>query len=113
MVVEDRPTIEGLRRHISRQRQGFHAVHYLGHADPRSLSLESPQGKALLVASQQFRALLQQKPRPEARGLHRLRDRPSPRPRRPDALAGQAFRHAPPGGARSSISCRTISATPR
>ena len=60
--VEDRPTIVSLRRRIGRRRQGFHAVHYLGHANQRGLALETASGRTSLVKSAHFSAILQHNP---------------------------------------------------
>ena len=43
--VEERPTLENLRRQIGRQRRGYHLFHYLGHAEPDRLILEDDQGR--------------------------------------------------------------------
>ncbi len=60
--VEDRPTVERLRSRMAAQRRGFHVLHYLGHAQPAGLRLESPAGLGSLVRSARFAALLQQLP---------------------------------------------------
>jgi CHAT domain/Subtilase family len=60
--IEDRPTVEGLRARIGRQRRGFHLLHYLGHAQPAGLKLEMSRGRGRLVTGQDFAALLQQMP---------------------------------------------------
>ena len=43
--VEERPTLENLRRQIGKQRRGYHLFHYLGHAEPDRLILEDEQGR--------------------------------------------------------------------
>jgi hypothetical protein len=42
--VEDRPTIDNLRRRIGAQRRGYHLFHYVGHAFPEGLILEDRAG---------------------------------------------------------------------
>lgn len=42
--VEDRPTIDNLRRKIGAQRRGYHLFHYVGHAFPEGLILEDRAG---------------------------------------------------------------------
>lgn len=58
--VEDRPTVASIRERIAGQFRGFHLLHYLGHAQPVGLKLESPSGLGQLVDSSSFTALLQQ-----------------------------------------------------
>jgi hypothetical protein len=43
--VEDRPTVENLRRRIGAQRRGYHLFHYVGHAMPDRLILEDRAGR--------------------------------------------------------------------
>jgi hypothetical protein len=43
--VEDKPTLENLRRRIGAQPRGYHLFHYLGHAEPGHLILEDEQGR--------------------------------------------------------------------
>jgi len=43
--VEDRPTLENLRRRIGEERRGFHLFHYVGHALPDRLVLEDRSGR--------------------------------------------------------------------
>jgi hypothetical protein len=62
VVVEDRPTMERLRRCMASERRGFHLLHYLGHAHPAGLSLESRSGRARLIGSDTFAQALQQLP---------------------------------------------------
>ena len=62
IVVEDRPTVEGLRALMGQQRNGFHLLHYLGHANPSGLKLERPNGRGTLVHSREFAMLLHQLP---------------------------------------------------
>ncbi len=62
VVVEDRPTVEGLRAVMGQQRNGFHLLHYLGHANPSGLKLERPNGRGTLVHSREFAMLLHQLP---------------------------------------------------
>lgn len=42
--VEDRPTLDNLRRRIGAQRRGYHLFHYVGHAYPEALILEDRAG---------------------------------------------------------------------
>ena len=42
--VEDRPTLDNLRRRIGAQRRGYHLFHYVGHAFPDGLILEDRAG---------------------------------------------------------------------
>lgn len=60
--VEDRPSIENLRRRIGSRPRGYHVVHYLGHAQPDKLKLESPNGQVCWETSEKFNALLQSCP---------------------------------------------------
>ena len=60
--VEDRPTVDRLRRRIGAQRRGFHLFHYLGHAQPHGLRLEDRNGLGRLLLSQDVSLLLQQLP---------------------------------------------------
>jgi hypothetical protein len=60
--VEDRPTIDSLRRRIGAQKRGFHLFHYLGHAQPSGLRLEDRSGRGRLLLSQDVSMLLQQLP---------------------------------------------------
>lgn len=57
--VEDRPTYDNLATRISRHRDGFHVVHYLGHARRTGLILEDRDGKATELPAQQLLQLLQ------------------------------------------------------
>ncbi|MGH9224801.1 MAG: CHAT domain-containing protein [Acidimicrobiales bacterium] len=43
--VEDRPTMDNLRRRIRSKRRGYHLLHYLGHAEPDLLLLEDDRGE--------------------------------------------------------------------
>ena len=43
--VEDRPTMDNLRRRIGSKRRGYHLLHYLGHAEPDLLLLEDQRGR--------------------------------------------------------------------
>jgi nucleoside-triphosphatase THEP1 len=56
--VEDRPSIENLRRRIGARERGYHVVHYLGHASPDKLKLEDAAGAPSWVPSEKFNALL-------------------------------------------------------
>jgi hypothetical protein len=56
--VEDRPSVENLRRRIGSRERGYHVVHYLGHASPDRLKLERANGGPGWVASETFNALL-------------------------------------------------------
>jgi hypothetical protein len=58
VVVEDRPSIESLRRKISAEARGFHIIHYLGHARPEYLKLESADGRPEWVRSYEVGELL-------------------------------------------------------
>ncbi|MFF0817922.1 CHAT domain-containing protein [Rhodococcus sp. NPDC003318] len=62
IVVEDRPTVEQLRTLMGKQRNGFHLLHYLGHANPDGLRLERRNGRGTVVPSRDFALLLQQLP---------------------------------------------------
>jgi hypothetical protein len=52
--VEDRPTLDNLRRRIGAQRQGYHLFHYVGHALPDRLILEDRAGRRKDVTSSQL-----------------------------------------------------------
>lgn len=56
--VEDRPTIDRLRRRIASRPRGYHVFHYVGHALPDELILEDDGGHALEVESQRLVELL-------------------------------------------------------
>ena len=58
VVVEDRPSVESLRRRISAEPRGFHIVHYLGHARPEFLKLEGRDGQPAWVQSREIGELL-------------------------------------------------------
>jgi hypothetical protein len=60
--VEDRPSVERLRRRMAAERRGFHLFHYLGHAQPAGLRLEERYGRSRLVTGEQISQLLQQLP---------------------------------------------------
>jgi hypothetical protein len=60
--AEDRPTIEHLRQRIARRQRGYHLVHYIGHAKPQGLVLESASGREELIGADGFRDLLRQCP---------------------------------------------------
>jgi hypothetical protein len=60
--VEDRPSVERLRRRMAAERRGFHLFHYLGHAQPAGLRLEERYGRSRLVTGEQMSLLLQQLP---------------------------------------------------
>lgn len=63
VVVEDRPSIQRLRRRLGAERRGFHLLHFLGHAQPAGLNLEDHRrGRVQLVRSARFSELLQQVP---------------------------------------------------
>lgn len=49
--VEDRPTLDNLRRRIGAQRRGYHLFHYVGHALPDRLFLEDRAGRGRQVTS--------------------------------------------------------------
>jgi hypothetical protein len=56
--VEDRPTLDNLRRRIGAQRRGYHLFHYVGHATPDRLILEDRAGRREDLASSQFMEVL-------------------------------------------------------
>ena len=56
--VEDRPTLDNLRRKIGAQRRGYHLFHYVGHALPDQLILEDSAGRREAVASHQLMEIL-------------------------------------------------------
>lgn len=58
VVVEDRPSLDNLRRRIGAEPRGFHVVHYLGHARPDLLKLESSSGEPEWVPIQLVNELL-------------------------------------------------------
>ena len=57
--VEDRPTLENLRRKIGTQRRGYHLFHYLGHAEPDRLILEDEQARRDDQSGRRFTEILQ------------------------------------------------------
>lgn len=57
--VEDRPTIDNLRRRIGAQRRGYHLFHYVGHAFPEGLILEDRAGYRENLAGAKLVELLQ------------------------------------------------------
>ena len=57
--VEDRPTLENLRRKIGSQRRGYHLFHYLGHALPDRLVLEDEQSRRDDQSGSRFTEILQ------------------------------------------------------
>ena len=56
--VEDRPTLDNLRRRIGAQRRGYHLFHYVGHALPDHLILEDRVGRREDVTSLQLLEIL-------------------------------------------------------
>lgn len=56
--VEDRPTLENLRRRVGSKRRGYHLFHYVGHALPDSLILEDEAGRREDQASERFAEIL-------------------------------------------------------
>jgi hypothetical protein len=60
--VENRPSIENLRRRIGARERGYHVIHYLGHARPDGLKLESRNGQPSWVPTDKFNALLRTNP---------------------------------------------------
>jgi hypothetical protein len=56
--IEDRPSIERLRRRIASQQHGYHIFHYVGHASPDLLVLEDPAGQAEDISSERLVELL-------------------------------------------------------
>lgn len=49
--VEDRPSLDNIQHRIGAEPRGFHVVHYLGHARPNELKLETPEGQPTWVSS--------------------------------------------------------------
>jgi hypothetical protein len=62
VVVEDRPTMDRLRRCMAGDRRGFHLLHYLGHAQQEGLRLEKPSGRGYFIESAKFARVLEQLP---------------------------------------------------
>lgn len=60
--VEEHPSMENLRRRIGSRKEGYHVVHYIGHADPSGLILEDPLGRSAHVPVETFNDLLRQCP---------------------------------------------------
>jgi hypothetical protein len=60
--VEDRPSVENLRRCIARKERGYNVLHYIGHGLPGRLLLEDPSGRALETYAAQFNSVLQSCP---------------------------------------------------
>lgn len=60
--AEDRPTVARLRQRIARRERGYHIVHYIGHADPGGLLLESSVGRQAKTNPDRFVDLLRQCP---------------------------------------------------
>lgn len=56
--VEDRPTLENLRRRVGSQRRGYHLFHYVGHAQPDQLILEDESGLREGQSSEKFAEIL-------------------------------------------------------
>ena len=56
--VEEHPTLENLQRKIGGRRDGYHLVHYLGHALPTALLLEDRYGRSRSVEPEVMNALL-------------------------------------------------------
>jgi hypothetical protein len=56
--VEDRPTLENLRRRVGSQRRGYHLFHYVGHAQPDLLILEDENGVPEGQTSEKFAEIL-------------------------------------------------------
>jgi hypothetical protein len=56
--IEDHPTLENLRRRVGSRRNGYHVVHYLGHAVPEGVILEREDGQSHQVAADTFTDLL-------------------------------------------------------
>ncbi len=56
--VEDRPTLENLRRRVGSKRRGYHLFHYVGHALPDRLILEDEAGRREDQASESFAEIL-------------------------------------------------------
>jgi len=60
--VEEHPTLERLRRRIGSKRDGYHVVHYLGHATPADFLLEDRYGRSQSVRAETFHELLRMCP---------------------------------------------------
>jgi hypothetical protein len=56
--IEDRPTLQNLRRRIGAQRRGYHLFHYLGHAEPDKLILEDDAGRRDDQSASRFMEIL-------------------------------------------------------
>jgi hypothetical protein len=56
--VEDKPTLQNLRRRIGAQRRGYHLFHYLGHAEPDKLILEDDAGRREDQSASRFMEIL-------------------------------------------------------
>jgi CHAT domain/AAA ATPase domain/Subtilase family len=60
--IEDRPSVENLRRRMGARERGYHVVHYLGHARPDALKLEDGDGAIRWESSEKFNDLLRSCP---------------------------------------------------
>lgn len=56
--VEERPSVEQLRRRIASRPRGYHVIHYVGHALPEHLILEDGLGRAQRVDSARLVSIL-------------------------------------------------------
>ena len=56
--IEDRPTLKSLRDRVTSRQRGYHIVHYVGHATPDGLLLETSSGRAALTPPASFAGLL-------------------------------------------------------
>ena len=99
--VEDRPTVENLRRCIGKKRRGYHLFHYVGHALPDRVILEDRAGKREDLSSGRLVELLRLCP--DLR-LHCLR---AARQRAPRAIPKSSMRATPSAGATCSASPTT------
>jgi len=60
--IEDRPSMDNLRRRIGSKRRGYHLLHYLGHAEPNKLVLENNLGRSQPVLGDEVVQWLQSSP---------------------------------------------------
>ena len=60
--VEDRPTIENLRRRVASRQKGYNLIHYIGHGLPGQLLLEDSSGMAAKTEAKNFNAVLRHCP---------------------------------------------------
>jgi len=62
VTLADPPTIEGIRRTVAEEPNGFHVVHFTGHATSDALVLEKREGSPHYVDASMFSGLLQECP---------------------------------------------------